>query len=130
MIRMAELLETRELLAFTKAVEAKSLSRAAAELGVPRATLARRLASLEARLDVRLLRRTTRSLTLTDAGEALYRHARAALDAVRQAEQSVRRPDERVRGELRVSLLPVADDAMFDVITAFAAEHPDVRVQV
>src|SRR6185295_17097438 len=73
---MTDPLESAELLAFAKAVEAKSLSRAAAELGVPRATLSRRLARLEERLGTRLLRRTTRSLLLTDSGEALYRHAR------------------------------------------------------
>jgi len=70
---MDEPLETSELLAFSKAVDARSLSRAAAELGVPRATISRRLARLEERLGVRLIRRTTRSLALTDAGEALHR---------------------------------------------------------
>ena len=82
---MTDLLETAELLAFSKAVDAKSLSRAAAELGVPRATLSRRLARLEERLGTRLLHRTTRSLLLTDSGEALYRHARIVLDALAQA---------------------------------------------
>ncbi|XXT67984.1 LysR family transcriptional regulator [Sorangium sp. So ce693] len=53
---MDEPLETFELLAFSKTVKAGSLSRAAAELGVPRATISRRLARLEERLGVRLLR--------------------------------------------------------------------------
>src|SRR4051795_10351404 len=103
---MSAPLETAELLAFARTVEAKSLSRAAAELGVPRATVSRRLARLEERLGARLLRRTTRSLALTDAGEALYRHARIVLDAVTNAEASVRRTDEVVRGDLRVSVPP------------------------
>ena len=67
---MDEPLETSELLAFSKTVEARSLSRAAAELGIPRATISRRLARLEERLGVRLLRRTTRTHALTHAGEA------------------------------------------------------------
>src|SRR3569832_2069413 len=98
LIQMNEPVETSELLAFSKTVDARSLSRAAAELGVPRATVRRRLARLEERLGARLLRRTTRSLALTDAGEALYRHARIVLDAVTNAEASVRRTDEVVRG--------------------------------
>src|SRR5438477_9871654 len=106
LIQMQEPLETAELLAFTKAAEARSLSRAAEELGVPRATISRRLARLEQRLGARLLRRTTRSLVLTDAGEALYRHARLILDAVGDAEASVRRSDNAVRGALRVSVPP------------------------
>ena len=102
---MADAIETSELLAFTRTVEAKSLSRAAAELGAPRATIGRRLARLEERLGVRLLRRTTRALALTDAGDAFYRHARIVLDAVAQAEASVRKSDKVIRGTLRVSTL-------------------------
>src|SRR5260370_10518236 len=87
---MRDLVETSELLAFTRTVEAKSLSRAAAELGAPRATIGRRLARLEQRLGVRLLRRTTRALALTDAGDAFYRHARIVLAAGVQAAWSAR----------------------------------------
>jgi DNA-binding transcriptional LysR family regulator len=129
LIQMQEPLETAELLAFTKAAEARSLSRAAAELGMPRATLSRRLARLEQRLGARLLRRTTRSLTITDAGEALYRHARIALDAVKEAEASIRPSDATVRGNLRVALPLVVSVPFLDLVTEFAAAHPQVRLQ-
>jgi DNA-binding transcriptional LysR family regulator len=123
--------ETSELLAFAKTVEAKSVSRAAAELRVPRATISRRLARLEARLSARLLRRTTRSLVLTDAGEALYRHARIVLDAVGHAEASVRRTDDQViRGDLRVSVPPMLNHSFHQMVCAFALRYPDVRVQI
>src|SRR5579871_4989084 len=112
MIQMNDPLETVELLAFTRVVEAKSFSRAAAELGVPRATIGRRLARLEERLGTRLLRRTTRSLALTDAGELFYRQARVVLDAVAQATASVRTSGDGMRGELRVSLPPVNDESL------------------
>jgi DNA-binding transcriptional LysR family regulator len=130
LIHMQEPLENAELLALAKTIEAKSLSRAAAELGVPRATISRRLARLEQRLGARLLLRTTRSLTLTDAGEALYRHARIVLAAVEEAEASVRRSDDAVRGELRISVPPVVDDTFFEMLTTFAEQHPHVRMQV
>jgi DNA-binding transcriptional LysR family regulator len=128
-IQMQQPLENAELLAFTKAVESRSLSSAAAELGVPRATLSRRLARLEERLGARLLRRTTRNLTITDAGEALYRHARIVLDAVDEAEASIRRSDDTVRGNLRVSLPPVVSSPFFDLLAEFAAAYPQVRLQ-
>ena len=64
------MLETAELLAFATTVDAMSISRAARELRIPRATLGRRLAVLEEKLGVRLLRRTTRSLVMTDAGDS------------------------------------------------------------
>lgn len=127
---MDEPLETADLLAFATTVDAKSLSRAAAELGVPRTTIGRRLARLEQRLGARLLLRSTRSLVLSDAGEALYRHARLVLDAVAHAEASVRRTDDVVRGDLRVSIPPVPNPSMMAMICSFAARYPDVRVQV
>jgi DNA-binding transcriptional LysR family regulator len=127
---MHEPLENAELLVFAKAVEARSLSRAAAELGMPRATLGRRLARLEKRLGARLLRRTTRSLNITDAGEALYRHARIVLEAVAAAEASIRQRDERVRGKLRVSLPQFLSSVLLDVIADFAAAHADVEPEL
>jgi DNA-binding transcriptional LysR family regulator len=127
---MSEPVETAELLAFSKTVEAKSLSRAAAELGVPRATISRRLARLEEQLGVRLLRRTTRSLVLTDAGTALYRHARIVLDAVKHAEESVRRNDDAVRGDLRVSVPPMQSSSLNQMLCQFAADYPQVSLHV
>ena len=127
---MADAIETSELLAFTRTVEAKSLSRAAAELGAPRATIGRRLARLEQRLGVRLLRRTTRALALTDAGDAFYRHARIVLDAVVQAEASVRKSDEVIRGTLRVATPPMLDPSFNALVCDFARAYPEVRIHI
>src|SRR6266851_791113 len=127
---MADAIETSELLAFTRTVEAKSLSRAAAELGAPRATIGRRLARLEQRLGVRLLRRTTRALALTDAGDAFYRHARIVLDAVAQAEASVRKSDDVVRGTLRVATPPMLDPSFNALVCDFARAYPEVKMHI
>ncbi|HEX3852097.1 MAG TPA: LysR family transcriptional regulator [Polyangiaceae bacterium] len=127
---MQDVLENAELLAFAKAAEAKSLTRAAAELGIPRATLGKRLARLETRLGVRLLRRTTRSLALTDAGEIFYRQARIVLDAVSQAEASIRRPGDAISGDLRVSLPPMTQPRFLDTIAEFVEAYPQVRLHV
>src|SRR6266852_6363100 len=126
---MSDAIETSELLAFTRTVEAKSLSRAAAELGAPRATIGRRLARLEERLGVRLLRRTTRALALTDAGDAFYRHARIVLDAVEQAEASVRKSDG-IRGTLRVATPPMLDPSFNALVCDFARAYPEVQIHV
>lgn len=130
MIQMNDPIETAELLAFARTIEAKSLSRAAAELRVPRATLGRRLARLEERLGTRLLRRTTRSLALTDAGELFYRHARIVLDAVAQAQASVHAAHDVIRGDLRISVPPLMDDSLTRMLTDFAEKYPEVRVLV
>src|SRR5262245_35458172 len=107
LILMHEPIETAELVAFTRIVEAQSLTRAASHLRLPRATVGRRLARLEERVGTRLVRRTTRRLALTDAGEAFYRHARIVLDAVENAEASLRQGGDTLRGELRVSVPPI-----------------------
>ena len=120
--------ENAELLAFTRTVDARSLTRAAAELGIPRATVGKRLARLEERLGVRLLRRTTRSLALTEAGETFYRHARIVLDTVRQAEASIARAGGVIAGELRVSLPPMTGAPFLDLIADFVEAHPEVRL--
>lgn len=127
---MPDPVETAELAAFVKTVDARSLSRAAVELGIPRATLSRRLARLEARLGARLLRRSTRSLTLTDAGESFNRHARIALEAVAHAEASVRQVDDAVRGSLRVSVPPIMTPGFRAMLCDFAERHPELRLQV
>lgn len=129
-VPMHDPLEVAELLAFTETVERRSLSAAAESLGVPRATIGRRLARLEARLGTRLLRRTTRSLVLTDTGEALLRHARIVLDAVENAEASVRRVDDAVRGDLRVSMPPMPHRPVAALFDDFLRRHPALRVHV
>lgn len=127
---MREPLETAELLAFMKTADARSLSRAAAELEIPRATLGRRLARLEERLGVSLLRRTTRRMALTEAGEALLVEARVVVEAAARAEASIRRGGSELVGELKVSAPPGFDASFADVLCDYAAQHPKVRLQL
>lgn len=122
--------EFAELDAFTRIVDAKSLSRAAAEMGVPRATVGRRLSRLEKRLGVRLLKRTTRSLALTDVGESFYRQARIAIEAVEQAAASVRSDSGEVCGELRVSIPRVLDASFEKMLVDFMRRFPNVKLSV
>lgn len=122
-------LESAELLAFTRTVQAESLARAARELGLPRATLSRRLARLEAQLGVRLIHRTTRSLHLTEAGQILYGHAQGVLTALAAAEASVQRSEDVVRGPLRVSA-PGPQPILLGFLIEFASRHPEVELEV
>ncbi len=121
--------ETVELQAFVAIVEAGSVAAAARELNLPRATVSRRLARLEERLEARLLHRTTRKQGLTDAGEELFRHARSILAAVRDATDALRREDGVPRGLLRVSL-PPADPRLQPLIPEFLQAFPEVSVEV
>lgn len=90
--------------AFARVVELGSFSAAARELGVAQPTISKQVAALEAALAVALLRRTTRRLVVTDAGERLYEAVRTILDEVDRAEASVRRLDQEPEGTLRIGL--------------------------
>lgn len=124
------MVETEELRIFVAVVAVSSISRAAAELQVPRATVSRKLALLEERLGTRLLRRTTRSMQLTDAGRVFHRRAEAALDAVRLAEASVAPNRMTPSGDVFVSIPPMVGGGLPDLLCDFAREHPAIRLHV
>src|SRR5437879_13853264 len=75
-------LSPNDLLLFARVVDEGSFSRAAERLGVPKSTVSRRLAALEAQLGERLLLRTTRKLTVTDFGLAVLEHAHHIVEDV------------------------------------------------
>jgi DNA-binding transcriptional LysR family regulator len=95
-----------ELTAFVRAGETGSFSRVARELGVSQPSISRMVASLEARLGVKLLLRTTRHVVPTDAGRVFLKRARQILGDLDDAENIARGIDS-LRGTLRVAL-PVA----------------------
>jgi DNA-binding transcriptional LysR family regulator len=125
-----QMLETAELEVFATIVAKSSLSRAATELRMPRATLSRKLAALEQRLGVRLLQRTTRSLRLTDAGTEFLRHAELVLAAARAAEASLKRPTTKLSGPVRVSMPPMTSSALPELLAGFARQHPEVALEL
>ncbi len=116
---------------FVAIVECGSIAAAARELGMPRETLSRRLSRLEDRLGVRLLHRTTRELSPSPEGKALYVHARRMVDATEEAIRAVRLVDDVPRGVLRVSVPPGGAEgfagAMF---AAYLEAYPEVELEV
>lgn len=88
---------------FVRTVEEGGMSAAGRLMDLAPAAISKRIARLEDRLDVRLLERTTRRLTPTDAGRLFYDHASAILDAAAEAEALVSRRASVARGLLRVS---------------------------
>ena len=116
--------------AFVAIVDAGSISEAARKLGVPRATLSRQLARLEERLGVRLVHRSTRSLVLNRAGEALYPRARRLLESAQAAVEAVQRLDDVPRGLLRVASGPLNSPVLGALVGAFTQVYPDVTVEL
>ena len=107
---------------FLAAVEAGSLSAAARRLGIPLATVSRKVSDLEAHLNTRLLNRSTRRLTLTDAGEAYLAACRRILDDVGEAERAAAGEYSAPTGDLVITA-PIVFGRLhvLPVVTAFLA---------
>ncbi|MEP6566927.1 MAG: LysR family transcriptional regulator [Mesorhizobium sp.] len=120
-----------EMAAFAAIAEARSFTRAAARVGRDATILSRRLQSLEERLGVRLLHRTTRSVSLTEAGAEFLVRVRAILAAVDEAEAAASaHAGGGPRGVLRLAL-PGTFGRMWigPLLPQFLAEFPDVRIE-
>lgn len=118
-------------LAFVAVADCGSFAAAARELGVPRSTVSARVAALEARLGVRLLRRSTRRIALTDEGEAWHASVAGAIATLRDAEQRGLTRGATLSGTIRLSVpLDFPDTVLADAIAAFLDSHPRVRVEV
>jgi DNA-binding transcriptional LysR family regulator len=120
----------RELTAFVRAGETGSFSRAAHELGVSQPSVSRMVADLEARMGVKLLLRTTRHVTPTDAGRAFLERARLILSDLDDAENAARGVDS-LRGMLRVALSGAfGTREVIPRLPGFAAQHPKLRIEL
>ena len=118
-----------DLRLFAAVAQRKSFTGAGLALDVPKQTVSRRIVRLEAALGVQLLRRTTRSVELTDVGAAF---AQRCAEIVRQAEDAARAvTDARdvPRGRLRVTADPVFGEAFVaGLIVEYATRYPDVEI--
>ena len=92
------------LLVFGKVVESRSLSKAAALLGMPKSTVSRKLTKLESDLGIKLLRKNTHQLTVTDLGEKVYAHAVNILAEANGVRALVEGSRQEPQGELKVAI--------------------------
>ncbi|GAA3207468.1 LysR family transcriptional regulator [Dactylosporangium siamense] len=126
-------METRELRYFVAVAEELHFGRAAQRLGIAQPPLSRAIRQLERRLGVDLLARTSRSVTLTEAGAVLLREGRAALDAVDAAGRRTRRAALAATGEpglVLVTKAGAAGELLAKLLDAYAAEPDAVTVDV
>ncbi len=105
--------------------------RAARASGRPKATLSRRVAELEASLDLRLFERGARVLKLTQEGRALYERTGALLTELDETAAAIASGGNRLRGRLRISApLLFSQTAMGKLAAEFALRYPEVRLEV
>lgn len=122
--------DPNDLITFTRVVDAGSFSAAARELGVPTSTVSRRVARLEAQLDVRLLQRSTRRLHLTDAGRIL--HARGARIAAELADagRAVSEMQSTPRGTVRLTAPTAVGELLTPLLAELLDRHPELGVDL
>ncbi len=118
-----------ELEVFVTVVQDQGFSAAANRLGTTPAAVSRRVKSLEERLGVRLLHRTTRKIHLTEAGELYFREVRRLLGDLRAVEQQLEAVTAQPTGELRiVAPMSFGQRRLAPVVARFARAHPKLRV--
>jgi DNA-binding transcriptional LysR family regulator len=120
----------QELGVFVRTAETGSFSRTARELGTTQPSISRTIAAMEARLGVKLFLRTTRRITLTEAGSVLLERARHILPAIDEAEDAARGTDS-LRGVIKVAM-PVAFGIreVIPRLPPFLAEHPQLKLDL
>ena len=109
----------------------RSFTRAAAQLGVSQSALSHAMRNLEARLEVRLLTRTTRSVAPTEAGEQLFMRLSPHLLEIEQELTTLRDTRDRPAGNIRLTAGEHAMSAvLWPVLKPFMAQYPDINVEV
>ena len=124
-------LEPNDLLLFGRVVDEGSFSRAAERLGLPKSTVSRRVAALEAHLGERLLLRTTRKLTVTDFGRAVLTHAHHVAEDVEAADSLAQHRQSEPSGRLRITMPnDMANLVMAPFLAEFVLRYPRISLEV
>ncbi|MCZ2103199.1 MAG: LysR family transcriptional regulator [Comamonadaceae bacterium] len=123
--------DLNDMLYFAEVVEHGSFAGAGRSLGIPKSRLSRRVAELEAQLGTRLLQRTTRTLSLTDAGKAFLTHCAAVRESAQAAADAVAQVQAEPRGTVRVTCpVTLAQTQLAEQLPRYLAQCPQVRLEV
>jgi len=120
-----------EILDFLAVARERSFTRAAAKLGVSQSALSHSVRSLEARLGVRLLTRTTRSVSATEAGEQLVQSVAPRLSEIESELTAVSELGSKVAGTIRITAIDhVVDSVVWPRLAPVLHEYPDLKIEI
>lgn len=123
--------DLNDLVFFAKVVEHKGFSAAGLQLGIPKSRLSRRIATLEERLGVRLLQRSSRRLTVTPIGQLFYERCQAVIAMGESARDVIQQAVSQPQGVLRISCpMTLAQFWMTPLLSKFMKAFPKVRLQL
>jgi DNA-binding transcriptional LysR family regulator len=120
-----------DLLAFMAVAREGSFTKAAAKLGVSQSALSYTIKELEARLNLRLLTRTTRSVSPTEAGERLLRNVGPRLEEIETELEALGELREKPAGTIRITTLEfAADSILVPKLAKLLRAYPDIKVEI
>src|SRR5579863_480391 len=121
----------KDLTAFLAVARERNFTRAAAQLGVSQPALSRTIRDLEARLGVRLLARSTRSVAPTEAGERLVQNVGPHFDGINAGLAALTAMREKPAGSLRITSVEHASDTILaPAVARLITEYPDIRIEI
>ena len=120
-----------DLIAFLAVARERSFTKAAAKLGVSQSALSHTISGLEARLGLRLLTRTTRSVSPTEAGERLLLTVGHRFEEIEAELEALSELREKPAGTIRITAIDyVADTILWPKLKKFLPEYPDIKVEI
>lgn len=118
-----------DIWAFVKVVESGTFSEAARQMGSTKANVSKQIARLERSLKTRLLNRSTRRISLSEAGLEIYQHALRITDEAKAIEAKIAGLQKGPSGTLRVSTsMALGNTQIAELLSEFTERYPDVRV--
>ncbi len=116
---------------FTAVVKSGSFSKAADNLGISKSAVSKRISGLESQLGVKLLHRSTRKLSLTEAGKNYFEHASQALHFAQKAENAATKLQQAPKGILRISSpMSFGHLHIAPLIPRFLKQYPQIEIQM
>lgn len=124
-------MDLNEVAVFIQVVQSGSFSKAAQHMGVPNSTVSFKVSSLEKRLGVTLIHRTTRKLNITPLGQVFYKRCLQGLEEIRAAEQELASSQSEPQGLLRLTApLELSSSVLPSLLSAYLKQYPKTRVEV
>ena len=124
-------IDLNDLYLFVQVVDRKGFTAAGEVLGIPKSRLSRRITELEIRLGTRLLHRTSRKLSVTDAGQVLYVHCTAMIQQALAGREAVAERQSESAGTVRVSVpVGIADIVLGKLLPRFTQKYPKINLKI
>jgi len=120
-----------ELAIFAAVVEENSFSQAAKKTGLSKTVVSKKISALEKDLNTQLLYRTTRKLSLTDAGRLLYKHAKGINQQAHDAYTAVNELSKDISGHITMSVPTISGELLLaELVSNFCKKHPNITIEL